>query len=302
MEITQAAVKKILKELTGQAQFLTIPRPFVAMTGDHVCALFLSQIIYWSERTSDPEGWFYKTHEEWAEELCLTPYQVRRATEKLARLGVQSKVRKLKGQGPKLHYRLDDERFTKAFIEYLNNKETSLLSDSKVKKLNNKETSLLEGEETSLLNSEETQLTPYKDAEITSAKTTREHTHTARSAPSPAEEPPAQTGVCVSGSKFSLQQVRAWTDHQKANGAKIDPYAVALCRFKDGEADADIELWLAAGMPTAKVIPRDTSACPDCYGKGFYYPEGTAKGVAKCTHPRLADGGATKQVPARASP
>jgi hypothetical protein len=130
----------------------------------------------------------------------------------------------------------------------------------------------------------------------------KEHTHTARSAPSPADEPPAPTGVCVSGSKFSLQQVRAWTDHQKANGAKIDPYAVALCRFKDGEADADIELWLAAGMPTAKVIPRDTSACPDCYGKGFYYPEGTAKGVAKCTHPHLADGGATKQVPARASP
>jgi Bacteriophage replication protein O len=31
----------------------------------------------------------------------------------------------------------------------------------------------------------------------------------------------------------------------------------------------------------------DASRCPDCMGTGFYYPEGTAKGVKRCEHRRL---------------
>jgi hypothetical protein len=35
-------------------------------------ALFLSQAMYWSKRTKDEDGWFYKTVEEWQEETGLT--------------------------------------------------------------------------------------------------------------------------------------------------------------------------------------------------------------------------------------
>ena len=31
----------------------------------------------------------------------------------------------------------------------------------------------------------------------------------------------------------------------------------------------------------------DASRCPDCMGTGFYYPEGTAKGVKRCAHKKL---------------
>lgn len=31
----------------------------------------------------------------------------------------------------------------------------------------------------------------------------------------------------------------------------------------------------------------DASLCPDCMGTGFYYPQGTAKGVARCPHAKL---------------
>ena len=31
----------------------------------------------------------------------------------------------------------------------------------------------------------------------------------------------------------------------------------------------------------------DASRCPDCMGTGFYYPEGTTKGVKRCEHKRL---------------
>jgi hypothetical protein len=33
---------------------------------------------------------------------------------------------------------------------------------------------------------------------------------------------------------------------------------------------------------------RDFSDCPDCQGKGFYWPEGYERGVAKCKHKRLS--------------
>jgi hypothetical protein len=34
-------------------------------------------------------------------------------------------------------------------------------------------------------------------------------------------------------------------------------------------------------------LSLDIKACPDCQGSGFWYPEGTEKGVAKCKHERL---------------
>jgi hypothetical protein len=37
-------------------------------------------------------------------------------------------------------------------------------------------------------------------------------------------------------------------------------------------------------------LPLDTKSCPDCQGSGFWYPEGTEKGVAKCKHERLTKG------------
>jgi hypothetical protein len=34
-------------------------------------------------------------------------------------------------------------------------------------------------------------------------------------------------------------------------------------------------------------LKADASRCPDCMGTGFYYPEGTAKGVKRCEHKKL---------------
>jgi hypothetical protein len=34
-------------------------------------------------------------------------------------------------------------------------------------------------------------------------------------------------------------------------------------------------------------LTLDTKNCPDCQGSGFWYPEGTEKGVAKCRHRQL---------------
>lgn len=47
-------------------------RVFVTITGSINAALMLSQAIYWSKRTRDRDGWFYKSAKEWEEETGLS--------------------------------------------------------------------------------------------------------------------------------------------------------------------------------------------------------------------------------------
>lgn len=42
------------------------------LAGSVTAGVFLSQAIYWSNRTRDPEGWFFKRQPEWEGETMLT--------------------------------------------------------------------------------------------------------------------------------------------------------------------------------------------------------------------------------------
>jgi hypothetical protein len=107
--------------------------------------------------------------------------------------------------------------------------------------------------------------------------TQKENTHT-------------QAGVSV-GSKFTLEECRRYAIHLRSTGQGINnPGGYATTIHRTGEADLLIESFLhpeAAGEPPANL---DTSQCPDCNGTGFYYPQGTEGGVARCKHERLRKG------------
>lgn len=96
------------------------------------------------------------------------------------------------------------------------------------------------------------------------------------------EEPAAGVGV---GSKFSIEECRRYADHLRASGQGItNPGGYATTIHRTGKADALIEAYLNPA-PTAPSV--DASACPDCNGTGFYYPNGREQGVAKCPHSQL---------------
>lgn len=118
--LDQQQVYALIARLAGQANILTIPRLFIDWTGDHISALLLAQVIYWSSRTEDPEGWFYKSAKEWEAELGISDYQLARATKKLAEAGLTTKLKKA-GGAPTLHYRLDQEHFLDWISEKLGN-------------------------------------------------------------------------------------------------------------------------------------------------------------------------------------
>lgn len=82
-------------------------RCFVAITGSVTAAVMLSQAVYWSRRTNDADGWFYKTQSEWEEETGLTRSEQETARKKLYACGFWEEKRK--GIPAQLFFRLNEE-------------------------------------------------------------------------------------------------------------------------------------------------------------------------------------------------
>lgn len=68
-------------------------------------ALMLSQAVYWSKRTKDKDGWFYKTQTEWELETGLTRREQDTARSRLESLGVLYVERR--GIPAQLFYKVD---------------------------------------------------------------------------------------------------------------------------------------------------------------------------------------------------
>ena len=69
----------LLGENYGDKTLVLCPTAFVKLLhGDHKAAILLSQILYWSDRTQDPDGWFYKSYTDWRAETGLSEAQIRR--------------------------------------------------------------------------------------------------------------------------------------------------------------------------------------------------------------------------------
>jgi hypothetical protein len=101
------------------------------------------------------------------------------------------------------------------------------------------------------------------------------------------DAPPATVapGVGV-GSRFTIEECRKYARHLQSTGQGINnPGGYATTIKRTGEADELIQSFL---HPTAPAQSVDMTACPDCKGSGFYYPNGIGGGVAKCKHERLA--------------
>lgn len=81
---------------------------FLKIKRDTKFVLFLSQVWYWSSRTKDKDGWFYKTQEDWEKELGLTPTEQKRIREILKKLGILEE--KLRSLPRKVHFRLNKNK------------------------------------------------------------------------------------------------------------------------------------------------------------------------------------------------
>ena len=86
---------------------IAFQRVFVALGAGITGALLLSQAVYWSRRSGDDTGWFFKTQVEWEEETGLTRREQEGARSRLQSMGLLREERR--GIPAKLFYRVDFE-------------------------------------------------------------------------------------------------------------------------------------------------------------------------------------------------
>lgn len=79
-------------------------RVFADIAGGACNGLFLSQLWYWSQRTDDPDGWIYKTQEEWTDETALSRREQETARKSLIAQRLLQEDRR--GLPARLYYRL----------------------------------------------------------------------------------------------------------------------------------------------------------------------------------------------------
>lgn len=150
-------------------------RCFFDLTGSLTATLMLSQAWYWSTRTSDPDGWFYKTETEWEEETALTPRKQKLARESLRKTGFWEEQRK--GVPAQLFYRLDRDKIAALLgLSQLVQNVTSSCTETRDQSIRNVTTG---GDETSQLadtkghNIKGTETTTEITAEITAPSSTK---------------------------------------------------------------------------------------------------------------------------------
>lgn len=80
-------------------------RVFVAISGSVTGAVFLSQALYWSKRTTSSDGFFYKTQAEWEEETGLSRREQESVRKRLKAVGILSES--LRGTPAKLYYKVE---------------------------------------------------------------------------------------------------------------------------------------------------------------------------------------------------
>ena len=89
------------------ARPIAFHRSLVPVVGGALPALLLSQAMYWGARTSDVDGWFWKTQAEWEDETGMTRREQETARRALRSAGVLEE--QLLGIPARLHYRVNFE-------------------------------------------------------------------------------------------------------------------------------------------------------------------------------------------------
>lgn len=86
-------------------------------------ALMLSQLVYWTKRTNDRNGWIYKTRNEWIEETGLTRREQETARARLIKLGFVSEMKR--GVPCKVYFRVEYDKLYSALIELAQKRHSS---------------------------------------------------------------------------------------------------------------------------------------------------------------------------------
>lgn len=85
-------------------------------------AVMLSQLVYWADKSKDPNGWIYKTSKEWTEETGLTRREQDTARKNLKELGFIDEHKH--GVPCKIHFKVNQEVLYGALLSLAQKRQT----------------------------------------------------------------------------------------------------------------------------------------------------------------------------------
>lgn len=140
-------ILKLIEDKEGFRNLIAIPRFFIDYTGNLDSAIFLSQLLYWSDNSVRPDGAVYKKYEDWRKEIGLSEYEVKQSVKVLKKKDVlKTKLKKANG-APTLHYYLDIGKLSSSIKEFVLNDHFAIGNQEEIK-IPNAINSDLESEET----------------------------------------------------------------------------------------------------------------------------------------------------------
>lgn len=96
------AVLSLIEELEVRCWTTQV---YIKITGSLDLGVFLERIVWWSDKTSRTDGFFWKKAEEWGDELCVSYDQIKRMEKKLKDLGFIETALKRANSAPTTHYK-----------------------------------------------------------------------------------------------------------------------------------------------------------------------------------------------------
>ena len=78
----------------GENPVVVYPGSLWILDGDRNAAVVLQELLYWSDKGKDEEGWIYKTQEDLGEKLWMSGYIVAKSIKTLLGLGLIEVKRK----------------------------------------------------------------------------------------------------------------------------------------------------------------------------------------------------------------
>lgn len=243
--------------------FVTIPFEFKdKKTGRVVsgelgvhAALMLSQAFFWSNRTDDAEGWFYKSIKDWQSETGLTRFEQETARHRLCGTGFW--VEKLRGVPATVNFRIDAKKLAaalgiggeKSLAQFA---EKSQSQSAKKQQTSLRKTSKLKIEKAANQFAENQQT--IKETKITAKNTSKNTAAEQQSLDNPADDLPAAAANEAHLSRFSFADVEAYVIATKKHAT--NPGGLARFIWQTGEEDSRIDQWMIAQAEKREIEER----------------------------------------------
>lgn len=135
----QKEIFKLIQSMTGESNIMAVPKIFLEIVGDLETGVFLSQLVYLTDKGSREDGFIYKTVGEWKDDLFLSEYSIRKSKKMLEEMGlIETKVMKANGS-PTVHYRVNKDALAETILrmhslETLNSQEPNVESEVSITK------------------------------------------------------------------------------------------------------------------------------------------------------------------------